>query len=1153
MQLTVPAGADQERVDFQIAAFPGQSAGVVGNYYLKMFPKERATWPEMVRKRVEEEAASVTPLAKRWLTLRYVNRKNAQQVWLDGRLLREAKGPLVKPEGHIRLHFYEGSHLASIRFRSLPAEDPIFETVALDHYLNAAQTQRDTLPASVKGVPFAIPPADERGNDHIAVSRSWMRFGALEGAYDGWEGETPRWRGAMYCEPGRIQLRIRNARYSKLHLLASYDGAPDTTPVVTAQFYRDSAGFPVSFSARVEKGKPHLVTIPLDPDGLASLSDLDHVELELTKEVRTHRSFPDPIYYSAHGAGLPSGVRIYAITLERPVVEVDFTPDKFAHIWTAPEKPWYNVTLRNRTQARQRVKLELTTASHDRSEKTSQSTTVNLASAAQDEVKLPITLTKYGHHEVQLRISDESGTRTERRSLAFLHPDTRERGGWTEGKGILWGFWDWGGGHITPGGIPRLQVMADAGAESSMRPLVTSYYTPDELTFAAKHGMLTPFLTYQLTLHKDLLGVEPDVTRPAEMEAALIKALQKSPMATPTAVNKPEYAVMFSEPIVGSVSYRSFPEYYGDPPYEMTADEQKNFKTYLDPFLIMARAIKKTWPQAKIAFPWGIPSFPIAYLRYSPEARDLMDGPAVDLVLFERLPEMQMHQVTYASTLWQLKQEWLKAGKKWPSLISVEGVCTSPGGVPGALTLEQEADHTIRGSLLLAVYNVTQQLGWPTPFRCASHWGETHYGSGMIERQPLLTPKPFYSAHATLTRQLNRMNYVKAIETGSATTFCLQFQHYKTGELLHVFWTVRGERPVMLEANHESRITIYDSMDNLINTPLQGGDLREQREPNRFSGFGGGRETVETVSSPVAAANNPLTRGVNEKRRVTVRASTSPCYVWGLKEDAKVTLGAPDHSDSKPGNNSTVLANLGDGSWNISADRDDDYENVHLEFVKKFPGKMTTQAVSAPKEAGGQALAVHLEKQEKERKTMPFYTTLVPPEPITIPGKASHLGLWVRAASDWGRVVYCLRDANGERWLSVGKKGEWNVDDVHCWSAFNFDGWRYLPFELCGNQPYDCYRDMGTSFWGYYGKGDGIVDLPLTLEKIIVERRTHVIKADEQIAANPEDVLLGDLYAEYEKPADKTDEAVRLSRLRMTAGQGVQGTSQKPQDYNPYR
>ncbi|MBI4028536.1 MAG: hypothetical protein HY360_26350 [Verrucomicrobia bacterium] len=1162
MQLTVPAGAEQEQVNYQLTALPGQKAGAVGGYYLNNLPKERKTMPEMVRKRVEAEAAAQTPLAKRWLTLRCVIRKNDQQVWLDDRLLREAKGDLVKPEGNFRIQLYEGAHLASIRIRSLPPEDSLFETVSIDHYLNASIIKGDkvaqaSLPvksqntggdacATIQGVPFVWPRVDDRGNDHIAINRSWMQFGLLEGGFDGWFGETPRWRGAMWYEPGRIQLRIRNGQYNRLHLIAAYDGEPDTAPIVTAQFFRVAAGAPVNFAARVPlfttrsseahavpvnltsggKGNLYLVTIPLEPNGLASLSETDYVEMELTKEVRVYRAFPDPMYYSEHGAGLPSGVHVYALTMERPAVETDFHPDKFAHIWTAPEKPWYTVTLRNRTQGKQRVKLELTTVSHDGLEKTSQSTAVNLAAAAQDEVKLPITLKKYGYHDVQLRISEERGTRTETRSLAYLHPDTRERGGWEEGKGILWGFWDWYGGHVTPGGIPRLQVMVAAGAESSLRPMVTGENTPEELTFAEAHGMLTHFLGYQLKLTKAVLEVEPDLTKPAEMETALIAALNKSPMAKPTAVNKPELAVMFTEPHLGPVSYMSLPEYYGDPPYQMTAEEQTNYKKFRDEFLIMARAIKKTWPKAKCLMPWGLPLFPVPFLRDSKEATELMDGPALDMVLFERIPEMQIHQVTFASQLWQLKQEWMKTGKPWPKFTSIEGPCSSPA-TPGALTQEQEADHTVRAFLIQAAFGTTRQLGWPSAFRCASSWGEQHYGSGMIERLPLLTPKVFYSAYATMTRQLNRMNFVKALETGSTSVFCLQFKHYKTGELLHVFWTLRGKRSVSLdiggiasvrasEARTEPRspsVQLYDSMDNAAELKSKDG-------------------------------------------KATFTISASPCYFRGLTADAEISLGTPDHSDSKPSKDSARLGNPGDGSWKLSTETDSDYENVHLEFVKKFPGKMSVQSVASPKEQGGKALSVHLEEQEKERRTMPFYTTLAPEQPIVIPGKASHLGLWVRAASDWGRVVYCMRDANGERWLSVGKKGEWNVDDVHCWSAFCFDGWRYLRFEMPGNEPWDCYRDAGTTFWGYYGKGDGIADLPLTLEKIILERRTHVIQADELKPANPEDVLIGELFAEYEKPEDKTDEAVRLSRLRMElvepAAAPATGKPKSAEEQNPF-
>src|SRR4029453_5832998 len=123
-------------------------------------------------------------------------------------------------------------------------------------------------------------------------------------------------------------------------------------------------------------------------------------------------------------------------------------------------------------------------------------------------------------------------------------------------------------------------------------------------------------------------------------------------------------------------------------------------------------------------------------------------------------------------------------------------------------------------------------------------------------------------------------------------------------------------------------------------------------------------------------------------------------------------------SASKPGAVTTNLAEFGDGSWKLSSEPDKAYETSHFEFVRRFPGTMTLAPASAPAEQGGKALAVHLEKQEKERQTMPFYATLVPPQPIVIPGKTSHLGLWVRASSDWGRVVYCLRDAQGERWIS---------------------------------------------------------------------------------------------------------------------------------------
>ncbi len=1113
LQLYVYPAAEPETLTWTLGPMPGEKQGDAGSYTARTLPENRLLLPDMTRRRIEQDYAAEPALTKRWLTLRYELRRNAARVWLDGRLLREARHPQIDTTGFVRLNLWNGAQVAEVALRDPAPLDPRFETVRLGHDLNTARfkgeaVRREALPAAdrpvvVGGVPFVLPAADVRCRTHIDLGRSWLRCGLAEGGWDPSYGDLARWRGATDRDPARIQFRVPNGQYTKLHLLAAFTGEPDTTPVVTAQFYRDYAGHPVNFAGTVPaftaaspaglpvqfggtKGTLHLVTIPLEPNGPAALSDQRHLEFELTKEVRIYRAFPDPQYYSWHGAGLPSGVHVFGVTLERPAVEVDFQPDQVAHVWTAPAQPSYTARLKNTTAAAQTVNLELTTTSHDGSEKTVVRQAAQLAPGALQAVKLPLALRRYGYHAVELKVRSAGEVRTQTRSLAFLHPDTRERGNWAEGKGPIFGMWDWNGGHLTLGGLDRLRVLAAAGMESSMSPFTS--LPAEEQKYLESIGAKSFFVAYQLALNKDTLGgKEFDPKKPAEMQEALIKWLKSQPYTKPSKINEPELAVFFAEPLLGPVSYMSLPEYYGDPPYRMTAEERAAYQKYLDQFLIGAAAIKKQWPNARCLMPWGIATFPIPFLRESKEATALMDGPAIDQVLFERMPEMQLHQVTFSSAMWQLRQEWLKTGKPWPRLITIEGPGTSPAR-PGAVTAQEEADHTVRAVLVLASYNTTRFLGWPGVSHCAGYWGEQHYGGGLCEPIPLLSPRPVYSAYATLTRQLNRMNFVKIVPTPSPSVFCLQFKHYKTGELLHVLWTLRGKRPVSVELPRGATVTVGDSMDNDLSVREKGG-------------------------------------------AATFTVATSPVYLRGLAADAKLSLGPPDHSDAKPGPNAGALAELGDGSWKLSGERDADYEEVHIEFIKKFPGKFSTHPAAGPGDQG-KALAVHLEKPEKERRTMPFYTTLVPPRPVVIPGKASHLGLWVKAASDWGRVVYCLKDAQGERWLCVGKKGEWNVDDTHCWSAFNYDGWRYLTFELPANAPYDLYREAGTSFWGNY-HGDLVVDLPLTLEKIIVERRTHVIHATEQLPAPADDVLLGTLFAEYEKPADRTEEAVRLSRLRM--------------------
>ena len=341
-----------------------------------------------------------------------------------------------------------------------------------------------------------------------------------------------------------------------------------------------------------------------------------------------------------------------------------------------------------------------------------------------------------------------------------------------------------------------------------------------------------------------------------------------------------------------------------------------------------------------------------------------------------------------------------------------------------------------------------------------------------------------------MTRQLNRANFTKYIPVGSTSTYCQQFKHYKTGKLIHVLWTICGERPVTVKTDKE--LELYDPNDNVTKlTPKDGA--------------------------------------------VTFTINQSPCYLQGLSADAEITLGESDHSDSKPGENIVKLGNMGDGTWKLVVEEEDkDYTKNKPFQIERFLGDMVAENAEAPADKGGKALAVHLkEKQEIDRGVMPYYTTIKPNTPVTIPGKGSHLGLWVHAASDWGRVVYVLRDAKDVKWISVGTKEQWNNDDIHGYSHFSFDGWRYLKFPLPSSAPFDSYRENGTTWWGAANGDAMVVELPLKIEKIFIERRPKVVYGNDLVAAKPDDVLLADMIVEYASAEDKTDEAIRLSKLRL--------------------
>jgi hypothetical protein len=287
------------------------------------------------------------------------------------------------------------------------------------------------------------------------------------------------------------------------------DDRKDGVPIVSAQFYRPDAGHPFNFTTTVPtatgnagkakvlpiklanggSGRLYHVTMPLDRDAFSWFTDLNRIGLEITKEVKYYRGYPDPLEYSWHGGGLPSSVQIYALTLERADVDIDIQPETFGHVWTAPAAPRYTIQLRNRTGAATRAELDISTSSHDGKNATRQLRQAVLpADGAAVTVPIALKPTRFGLHEMAVTLTTGAESATFRRNFVYFHTDTRDQTTWQEGRGSIFGFWPWGGGHVTPPSDKEIAVMAAAGAETS-----TANYSlspPEIQALARKHHLI---------------------------------------------------------------------------------------------------------------------------------------------------------------------------------------------------------------------------------------------------------------------------------------------------------------------------------------------------------------------------------------------------------------------------------------------------------------------------------------------------------------------------------------------------------------------------------------------------------------------------------------------------------------------------------------
>jgi hypothetical protein len=1062
----------------------------------------RPGWPVDFRVRIEHDMARLPGLHDKWYTVRIECGPGEVRFWVDDRLVGIKRGENLQTDGASRIEMSPGVELLSLE--QIACEPtPGFQTVRLDSYANAsdflgARVAAGALPPrlTIDGVPFEPPQLNAEGNDHIDVGQSLYRHANLEGYFP---SSDVRWIGSARRDPARIQLRVPNGQFHTLYLLAAADGEPDSVPLVTAMFYRPSAGFAENFEGRVplasaasadvtpfpvnlsdgKQANLWLVKIPLDPGRLSAFADMDAVEIELTKKVAQFRSYPDPFIYGWHQAGLPSSVHVFGLTLGKTPVGFEFSPDRFGHVWTAPETPAYTATLVNRDLAERQGVLTIATKSYDGAETHQDIRAIVLAPGTSEQVKFTLPVQLNGYHDIVATLAMGGKTWMERRSFVRLAPDTRAEC-WTEGKGALFGYWSYSGGHYTPKAEHHVELMTRAGARTAIGLTVKDH------PLVKKHWTRVACGAWEVSPQPWAREANYDPTTYAKYQQQVIEAYTKARDALPQEF-QPDHVTFFPEPHVSQrLTEGNLPTYWNAPEFTLTPEEETNLRMYLVTARCAAEAVRQKWPELKVLVPWGDPLFVPPLLRAG-FPKNLIDGSGLDNPGFERLPEMQLHQICL-HRLYELKKEFARAGIEQPRLQYMEGIFV-PTEV-GAVSYREQMDLYNRWALMSMAYGVTRfYSGW-FAFDCGNYYGSEHYGGCGIQRRiPYCDPKPAYAAYATMTDKLDQANFDGWLPTGSHTNFCLRFKGPRGN--VYALWNVRGKRLVTLNLAADGNVAVTDAMNN----------------------------------TRVVASKN---------KQATVITDPSVIYVTGV-EVVSAMVGDADHSDVAPATNARPIADLADGTWALTSARDTTYENGTF-AVQRFPGKFASEITDDP--VHRKVLSSTLDKQETEHELMPWYNILAPTSPATIAGAPSHLGLWVKGASDWGRVIYVLRDAQGEKWTSIGTQDQYNCDDVHSASAFNFDGWRYVRFELPGHTGYDSFRKHGTTWWRSDG-GDGIVDLPLALSQIIVEQRSHMLYVNDVQAIASASVCFGRLYAEYAAADDATDEAVRISRLRMPLPQGV--------------
>jgi hypothetical protein len=1044
-------------------------------------------WDEQFRLAAEQDYARLPLTGDVWAKITVEVTPDWARVYRNGLFFQEFPAPPAT-SGRVLALIPAGVRLASLSVSKWEPVKASFYPIPLDEIVNATgEIDGKSLPEPgvhkvIEGIPFLFPPRDDRG-DHVDIGKSLFGSREATGSYDSFSSARVTWRPASTLDSGRLMLRVPNRAYGRLWMVAGAGDEPDRLPVLTVRFFKPLAGFAVDAEVEIPELK-----------ATAKNAEARRIEVKTNDGKKVSLWIVPVDLDTAAIATSFRGKAFLNMELTKKVHDFRASPDPVAYDAFQGGLPSsvrvYAATLEEapfvfRSDGTRVGKTYVSPEHPDWAVDVD-----NLSAAAQE---LQVALDVSGPDGFSQRLDQKLKVESGKAGRVEFSPKPDKFGHYTvkttvsdgktvqshdgaflflppderkaTGKTSRWGLWYWSEHDVHRNHDDNLKVLHAIGAR-------TGIGAPYELR--KKYGIGPASEKVSRTREPWAMETPDDPAARAAYVEEVAKTTRKYLEETPDL----QYLLPFAEQIISlRISHGVPPWALGEPPFEYAKVEEQRKKAYLVQAQAAKEGVKKVSEDVDVMLGSCSAVFAVPLLEAG-VPKEAFDGIGLDLPQFERMPERQPRS-TEPSLLYFNKEARERLGYADKPYHHFESYF--PSSHPLGLGERGHAQSIVRTAVLSMALGTERFIECWAFQDCSDYWGSSHYSNcAMFTRQPEFNPKPGAAAYATMTQVLDTAKYDGYLPTGSTSSYCVRFKD--PDKLIYAMWTFNGTRPATVSVAAGTELVKIDEGGNKSPVPVTGG---------------------------------------------TATLELSPTPFWLIARGGaieKVELGEPAYAP--PSDAPTVLLeNFKGADWTYSSKPYPDYAENHWD-VRRLPGEYAFSFEDSA-ERGGKVLKATLTKAG-EGPLVGWYGVFTPPKPIEIPGKASALGIWAKGNSGWGRIIYELEDANGQKLRNIGNKDQFNCDDIHSWSYLHFDGWKYMEFPLPGNLPGDNYREKNSVWWGH-SEGKPVA-LPLKLTRIIVEMPTHIVYVNDLLEVKEQGVELSDLVAVYDSEEMKTDLPVKTQK-----------------------